>query len=136
LLGSSSTVNESFTSQIGAAAANTYMTTPVLPPDLYPPVAKRVLSSYRRTFGVEAGAYALYGYEAMTLVLDAVRAAGARGDDRQTVIDRVFATRNRNSVIGRYSVEADGETTLSSYGVDRVSSGHPVFDRAIYVGQP
>jgi branched-chain amino acid transport system substrate-binding protein len=136
LLGSSSTVNESFTSQIGAAAANTYMTTPVLPPDLYPPVAKRVLSSYRRTFGVEAGAYALYGYEAMTLVLDAVRAAGARGDDRQTVIDRVFATTNRNSVIGRYSVEADGETTLSSYGVDRVSSGHPVFERAIYVGQP
>jgi branched-chain amino acid transport system substrate-binding protein len=136
LLGSSSTVNEAFTAQIGAAAANTYMTTPVLPASLYPPAGKRVLSSYRRVFGVEAGAYALYGYEAMMLVLNAVRAAGARGDDRQTVIDRVFATRNRNSVIGRYSIEADGETSLSSYAVDRVSDGRPVFYRAIDVGQP
>ena len=134
LLGSSSTANESFTSQIGAAAANTYMTTPALPASFYPPAGKRVLSSYRRVFGVEAGAYALYGYEAMMLVLNAVRAAGARGDDRQTVIDRVFATTNRNSVIGRYSIEADGETTLSSYSVDRVSGGRPVFYRAIDLG--
>jgi len=78
----------------------------------------------------------LYGYEAMTLVLDAIRDSGARGNDRQTVIDRVFATRNRNAVIGRYSVEADGETTLSSYGVDRVSDGAAVFDHAIEIGPP
>jgi len=110
------------------------MTTPALPASFYPPAGKRVLSSYRRVFGVEAGAYALYGYEAMMLVLNAVRAAGARGDDRQTVIDRVFATTNRNSVIGRYSIEADGETTLSSYSVDRVSGGRPVFYRAIDLG--
>ena len=38
LLGSSTMVNESFASQIGAAAASTYLTTPVLPPSLYPPV--------------------------------------------------------------------------------------------------
>lgn len=136
LLGSSSTANEAFTSQIGAAAANTYMTTPVLPASLYPPSAKLVFSRYRRAFGMEASPYALYGYEAMTLVLNAIRASGARGDDRQTVIDRVFATKNRNSVIGRYSIEADGETTLSSYAVDRVSGGRPVFDRAFDIGQP
>jgi branched-chain amino acid transport system substrate-binding protein len=136
LLGSSSMVSESFTSEIGAAAANTYLTTPVLEPDLYPPPAQRVLRAYRTVFGAEGGPYALYGYEAMTLVLDAIRDAGARGNDRQTVIDRVFATRNRNAVIGRYSVEADGETTLSSYGVDRVSAGRPVFYRAVHIGPP
>ncbi len=69
-------------------------------------------------------------------MLDAVRSSGARGNDRQTVIDRVFATKNRNSVIGRYSVEPTGETTLSHYGVDRVSAGRPVFLRAIDVGLP
>ncbi len=69
-------------------------------------------------------------------MLDAIRSSGARGDDRQTVIDRVFATRDRNSVLGRYSVEPDGETTLSQYGVDRVSDGRPVFLRAITVSQP
>ncbi len=135
LLGSSTLASESFTAQIGAAGANTYLTTPVLPPRLYPPVAQGVLRRYRRVFGAEGGAYALYGYEAMTLVLDAVRSAGARGDDRQTVIERVFATENRNSVIGRYSIEPDGETTLSRYGVDRVLNGRPVFVRTVDIGQ-
>jgi branched-chain amino acid transport system substrate-binding protein len=136
LLGSSSLAGESFTSQIGAAAAVTYLTTPVLPVALYPPVAQRVLRHYRSVFGAEGGAYALYGYEAMTVVLDAVRNSGARGNDRQTVIDRVFATRNRSSVIGRYSVQTDGETTLNRYAVDRVRAGRAVFLRALSVTAP
>jgi branched-chain amino acid transport system substrate-binding protein len=133
LLGSSSMAGEPFTSQIDAAGAKTYLTTPVLPPRLYPSPAQKVLSRYRRTFGMEGGAYSLYGYEAMTLVLDAIRAAGARGDDRQTVIDNVFATKSRNSVIGRYSIEASGETTLPSYGVDRVADGRPVYYRTLKI---
>ncbi len=136
LLGSSSMDSESFASQIGAAGANTYLTTPVLPVRLYPLVAQRVLSHFRSVFGAEGGPYALYGYEAMELVLDAVRGAGARGNDRQTVIARVFDIRRRNSVIGRYSVQSNGETTLSQYGVDRVSHGRPVFLRAVAIGSP
>jgi branched-chain amino acid transport system substrate-binding protein len=133
LLGSSSMVAETFTSRIGASAAETYLTTPVLPVGLYPASAQRVLRSYVRTFGGGAGPYVLYGYEAMTVVLDSIRAAGAHGDDRQAVVDGLFAVRNRNSVLGRYSIEPNGETTLSRYGVDRVRNGLAVFDRAIEV---
>ncbi len=133
LLGSSAMVEEGFTSQIGAAAGSTYLTTPVLPAADYPAAAQQVLKDYRRAFGIEGGPEALYGYEAMTLVLDAIRGAGVRGNDRQVVIERFFATSNRNSVIGRYSIEPDGETTLSRYGVDRVLDGAPVFYRAIEV---
>jgi branched-chain amino acid transport system substrate-binding protein len=136
LLGSSSMDSEAFTSQIGAAGANTYLTTPLLPVRLYPPVAQRVLRHYRSVFGVEGGPEALYGYESMELVLDAIDSAGARGNDRQTVIAHVFATRRRNSVIGRYSVQSNGETTLSRYGVDRVVAGRPVFLRAVPIGSP
>lgn len=133
LLGSSSMVSESFTSQIGAAGANTYLSTPILAPDLYPPLGQRVLGDYRRAFGGEADAYALYGYEAMSVVLDAIRRAGSKGNDRQTVIERFFATGERDSVLGRYSIEPDGETTLARYGIDRVLGGRPVFYRAIDV---
>ncbi|HYM54912.1 MAG TPA: branched-chain amino acid ABC transporter substrate-binding protein [Solirubrobacteraceae bacterium] len=133
LLGSSAMARESFTSQIGAAAGSTYLTTPVLAPALYPPAARRVLDDYHRQFGGEGGPYALYGYEAMSVVLAAIRSAGARGDDRQVVTERFFALGSRDSVIGRYSMQADGETTLSRYGVDRVSGGRPVFYRAIDV---
>jgi branched-chain amino acid transport system substrate-binding protein len=136
LLGSSQMLGESFTTQLGAAAARTYVTTPVLPARFYPPAAQRVLNEYRKVFGEPSTPYVLYGYEAMTLVLDGVRDAGARGNDRQTVIDRVFATKDRNSVIGNYSITAGGETTLSSYGVDRIVNGQPAFYRAIKIGPP
>jgi branched-chain amino acid transport system substrate-binding protein len=129
LLGSSTMDDEAFTSQIAGAAAKTYLMTPVLAASMYPPTGRRVLADYRREFGAEAGPYALYGYETMRAVLDAIRSAGARGNDRTVVIDRLFATRNRDSVLGRYSIEANGETTLASYGVDRVVNGRAVFYR-------
>lgn len=134
LLGSSTMVNESFTAQLGAAAANTYLTTPVLATYQYPPAAARVLSAYRRHFGSEPGPNALYGYEAMSVVLDAIRRAASHGNDRQAVINSFFAVRNRNSVLGRYSIDAGGETTLPRYGVDRVVASRPVFYRSIDIG--
>jgi branched-chain amino acid transport system substrate-binding protein len=133
LLGPSTMVNEAFTSAIGTAGDNTYLTTPVLDPSLYPGSARRVLSEYQRSFGAGAEAYALYGYEAMSAVLGAIRSAGSRGNDRQAVIDRFFATAHPDSVLGPYSIEADGETTLAQYGVDRVLGGRPIFYRAISI---
>ena len=127
-------VSEAFTSAIGAAAASTYLTTPALALGQYPRAAARMLEDYRRHFGGDPGPYALYGYEAMSVVLAAIRRAGARGNDRQAVIESFFATRNRASVLGSYSIQPDGETTLSRYGVDRVQNGRPVFDRAIDIG--
>jgi branched-chain amino acid transport system substrate-binding protein len=134
LLGSSSLAGEEFTSKLGTAASSAYLTTPILPLSLYPPSAQRVLADYRRRFAVSGGPYALYGYEAMTVVLDAIRAAGSRGNNRRAVIEKLLATKGRDSVIGRYSIETDGETTLSNYGVDRVASdGRPIFYRALNV---
>jgi branched-chain amino acid transport system substrate-binding protein len=136
LLGSSDMVSESFTAHVGSAAESTYLTTPLLPVGQYPFSAERVLREYRRIFGGEAGPECLYGYEAMTVVLDAIRDAGARGNDRRTVTDLFLATKSRSSVIGPYSMEADGESTVSRYGVDRVRGGRPVFLRTIEVNRP
>jgi branched-chain amino acid transport system substrate-binding protein len=135
LLGSSTMVNATFASEIGAAAGTkTLLTTPVLPVSHYPVSAQRVLAAYRRQFGEQPEAYALFGYEAMSATLQAIRRAGARGNNRQAVIDALFATGERDSVIGRYAIEPDGETTLSSYGLDRVADGKPVFWRGLNVG--
>jgi len=134
LLGPSTMVNASFTTEIGAGpAARTLLTTPVLPVGYYPAVARPVLNAYRRRFGEQPEAYALFGYAAMNAALDAIRRAGSHGNDRQSVIDALFAAPERNSVIGRYAIEPDGETTLSSYGVDRVVDGKPAFWRELDV---
>jgi len=131
LLGSSSMDTSGFTSQLEGAASVTYLTTPILAESLYPAVGRRVLASYRRRFAGTAGPWVLYGYEAMSVVLNAIRRAGRHGNNRSAVIASFFRTRDRDSVLGRYSIEPDGETTLSNYGVDRVAGGQPVFYRAI-----
>jgi branched-chain amino acid transport system substrate-binding protein len=133
LLGSSALTAGDFASAIGAAGASTYLTTPVLAPGEYAPAAARVLGDYRRQFGGTPGAYALYGFEAMSVVLDAIRRSGSRGNVRQAVLDSFFKTRNRDSVLGRYSIQPDGETTLSRYGVDRIVAGRAQFLRAFDV---
>jgi len=134
LLGPSPLAEEQgFAAQIGAAAATTYLTTPALAPSMYPPSGRRVLAQYARQFGGEADAYALFGYESMSLVLSAIRDAGTLGNNRQVVVQRLLSTSRRDSVLGRYSVLPDGETTLSRYGVDRVVGGQPVFYRAFTV---
>lgn len=135
LLGSSAMVNAKFTSAIGAgAAARTLLSTPILPVSRYPPSAQRVLAAYRRQFHEEPEAYALFGYEAMSATLRAITRAGGRGNNRQAVIDALFSAGPHDSVIGRYAIEPDGETTLSSYGADRVIAGKPVFWRALSLG--
>jgi branched-chain amino acid transport system substrate-binding protein len=136
LLGASGMDNAKFTSQLGGAGAVTYMTTPILPLALYPPSSRRVISDYRRLFGGEAGPYVLYGYESMSVVLDSIRRAGAHGNNRSKVISMFMSTHDRSSVIGRYSIEPDGETTLPTYGVQRVARGKPVFYRAIDTAAP
>lgn len=133
LLACSGLDNESFTQQIGAAEASTYITTPWLAPSDYAPSARSVLSSFRHAFGLEATPAALYGYEAMNLVLSAIRAAGPRGNDRAAVAEQMLAARVRTSVLGSYSIEADGETSFFRYGADSVRDGRPVFYRAFSV---
>jgi branched-chain amino acid transport system substrate-binding protein len=131
LLGSTATADGPFASQLGSAAGTPYLLSPVLAPSQYPPAAQRVFAAYRREFGEAANGYALYGYEAMSLVLAAIRAAGARGNDRQAVAAHLLSTHDRDSVLGRYSIIPDGETTLARYALDRVVDGRQVFVRTV-----
>ncbi len=126
-----------FTSAIGSAAGVTYITTPLARPERLPARGASACSPPTgRQFHTEAGPAVLYGYEAMSAILDAIRRAGSHGNDRPDVIKAFMATRDRESVLGRYSVQPSGETTLSTYGVDRVVAGSPVFWRAIDTAAP
>lgn len=80
--------------------------------------------------------YAIFGYEAMALVLDAIRRAGPAAGDREAVRRALFATRNRASVLGTYSIDRFGDTTLRSHGGYRVSGrGNLSFERTIDTGR-
>lgn len=78
--------------------------------------------------------YASYGYEAMSLLVDAIGRAtdhGRRAARRSQVLAAIFHTHDRRSVLGTYSIDRDGDTTLHRYGVYRVLAGRLRFWRAI-----
>ena len=50
---------------------------------------------------------------------------------RSKVVAALFATRDRRSVLGTYSINHQGDTTLRRYGVYRIVDGRLVFWTAI-----
>jgi branched-chain amino acid transport system substrate-binding protein len=97
------------------------------------PGGKQFLAAYKAKYGVsDPDPYAIYGYEAMQLGLQTIAKLGANGDNKADVLKALFATKNRSSVLGTYSFNADGDTTLKSYGLYKVgSSGDPVFFKTL-----
>lgn len=99
----------------------------------YPPAGRRFLAAYARRYGPPQP-YAIYGYEAMSLMLDAISRATHRGRDdavRSKVLAALFATHDRRSALGTYSIDGSGDTSLDRYGVYRISDGRLLFWKAM-----
>ena len=95
-----------------------------LAPEDYPPAGQKFFKDYAAEYGKgDPGQYAIFGYEAMALVLDAIKRAGDNGDDRTAVKDAIFSTKDRESVIGTYSIDENGDTSLTNYGVFGIKNG-------------
>ena len=103
---------------------------PFLPAAEYGPRARRVLRRIRPNPVGPTGPEALYGYEAMRVVLDAITASGADGGDRVAVARAALAPRSRRSVIGDYRVLATGDVSSARFGAYRRSSAE-----LTYLGQ-
>jgi branched-chain amino acid transport system substrate-binding protein len=109
------------------------ITIPMLDPGSYPPQGRAFLARYARLYG-PPNPDAIFGYEAMSLMLDAISRATHGGREtarRSRVVAALFSTRDRPSVLGTYSIDSNGDTSLDQYGVWRVVGGRLVFDHAI-----
>jgi branched-chain amino acid transport system substrate-binding protein len=97
------------------------------------PGGKAFLAAYEAKYpGSNPGPYAILGYEAMRLGLSTIALLGANGDSKSAVLSELFATTGRHSVLGTYSFNKVGDTTLRSIGLYKVgASGDPTFDKTI-----
>lgn len=117
--------------RLGPVARRVVLTSPVLDAKDMPEAGQEFLRSYRARYGTDAAPSAIYGYEAMKLVLQAIQDAGDRGNDRQAVIDATREVRDRESVLGTYSITRSGDTTLSKFAVRRLAGTRLVSDAVI-----
>ena len=64
-----------------------------------------------------------------------LRAARRRLQRPPAMIDALFQTKGRDSVLGTYDIDENGDTTLSDYGVYTVKDGELVFDETVKAEQ-
>ncbi len=96
------------------------------------PDAKPVVDSFKKKYGTATvDPYGVYGYETMALLLDSIKRAGSSGNDRSKVIEEIFSTKDRKSVLGTYSIDKNGDTTLTDYGLYTIEKGLPTYDKKI-----
>ena len=120
------------TAELGAREqAATRITRPVLPLGRMNARARDVMRRYERRFGAPAPPEMLYGYEAMSLVIDALRRAGDRANERSHVAALLRGVSRPDTVLGPDLLRSDGDTTLRRFSGYRVRGGEPVFDRVL-----
>jgi branched-chain amino acid transport system substrate-binding protein len=91
----------------------------------YPPAGRSFLVRYAARYG-RPEPDALYGYEAMSLMLAAIARAthgGRQVPRRSEVAAQLLLTRDRHSVLGTYSIDGNGDTTIRRYGVWKIVAG-------------
>src|SRR5829696_9499694 len=113
-------------------ASKVKVTVATLAPDEYPPEGQKFFDDFSAKYGEQnPDPYAIYGYEAMKLVLDTCKQLGSDCTDRQKMIDALFATKGRESVLGTYDIDENGDTTLTDYGVYTIEGGELKYEETV-----
>ena len=101
-----------------------------LNPESYPPEGQEFFKSFTDKYNEpNPNPYAIYGYEAMRLALDAIDRS--QTGEKEDIREALFATKDRESVLGTYSIDENGDTTLTDYGVYTIDGGELQFDSTI-----
>ena len=97
--------------------------------DQLPASGQQFFKDYEAKFGGTPDPYAIYGYESMQLALDAIKRS--KTGEKADIIKALFATKDRNSALGTYSIDANGDTSSTDMALDGVEDGQLTFIKVI-----
>ena len=115
--------DDKFIEMAGDAAEGAYLTFPGLTPDLLPHEGKRFVERYQERFpDSKVEAFDAYAYEATNVLLDAIERAYENDGEitREGVVRELFATQDYEGVLGTWSFDENGDTTLTQLTGDIV----------------
>jgi branched-chain amino acid transport system substrate-binding protein len=122
-----SLADPAFVAGLGAAGVVAHVARPVLAEGDDTRAAWRFARAFARRYGHAPAPEARYGYEAMRGVLAAIRRAAAQSPKglvtRRAVVRAYFRTAPRGGVLGRYAIDATGDTSLDDWAAYRVVAG-------------
>jgi len=126
IMGPDGIYEQAFLEAAGDAAEGTYVTFGGVPPDKLTGKGKEWYDAYKAKYNSEPEVYAYYGYESTSVALAAINKACKK--DRAAILDAVFATKDFDGVLGKWSFDANGDTSLTDMSGVQVKGGK--FDTA------
>ncbi len=110
----------------GEAAEGVYATTPGLALKDLGDKGKQFLTDYAAKYGETKEPYAIMGYDAMSAALFAIESvctSGGDPTDRAAVTTAVFAIKDFDGALGKWSFDANGDISLPYFLAGRVEGG-------------
>jgi branched-chain amino acid transport system substrate-binding protein len=106
------------------SAKNVYISSPGFLPANLTPAAQQFVTAFKTAYHHTPAPGAIFGYEAMSAVLFAIHRAGSGATNRETVVKAFFGLINPpDSVLGNYSISANGDTTIKPFVFSRLKAG-------------
>jgi branched-chain amino acid transport system substrate-binding protein len=127
---------DTFLSQGGNAAEGAYVTFGGLPQSELSAKGQQFVQDYESQHDDTVQPYTAYAYEAANVMLDAIEKASKEGEvTREAVLQHIFATEDFDGVLGTWSFDEDGDTSLTELSVQRVENGQFEYQRTIDAGE-
>lgn len=112
---------DAFLEAAGEAGEGAYVTFGGVPASKLTGKGKEWYDAYKAAFNSEPEVYAVYGYEATNVALAAINSVCKK--DRAAILDAVFATKDFDGVTGKFSIDANGDTNLTTMSGVQVKGG-------------
>jgi branched-chain amino acid transport system substrate-binding protein len=111
-------------SALGSAKLDLYASQPgFLTKDLPASAQSEFVKPFEAAYGHLPDTEAIFGYEAMSAVLAVLHQAGTQANNRSTVVHDFFKLTDRHSVLGTYSIDPDGDTSIAPFVFSRLRAG-------------
>jgi ABC-type branched-subunit amino acid transport system substrate-binding protein len=113
---------------------NVYVSVPGFLPKQLPAPGKKFVTDFTSAYGHAPATEAVFGFEAARAVLAILQQAGTNVNDRATVVRDFFALKaGANSAVGPYSINSNGDTSISPFVLTRSLAGKLVPFRSLQV---
>ncbi len=113
----------------GEASNDMYITQPGIPVDQLTGAGKEFVDGFTEEFGKAPDPYTAYAAQAAVVLLDAIERAGEF--DRAKVSEELFNTEINDGIVGSFSFDENGDTTLGTVSVNQIKAGESTFVRTI-----
>jgi branched-chain amino acid transport system substrate-binding protein len=113
----------------GADAEGVYATFGGVPAEKLEGDAAKWYADYKAKYNAEPEVYAVYGYEAANVAMNAINSVCSK--DRAAILAAVMGTKDFKGILGTWSFDANGDTSLTAMSGAQVKDGKFEFIQAI-----